>query len=148
MPRPPSIVLVSAALVALLAGCSVQKVGQVGAGPREAITFAAQARYPGGATTRSASDVRAVALYDNDRKALDVYNIGTQAIPATALWVNGRFVAKLSNISPRSHTTVKYEELIEAGAGINDFAKMQTTPAQVEIQTRDGLHPVLGAVPR
>jgi hypothetical protein len=130
----------------LFAGCAVNDVGQVGERPREAITFAAQSSYP--SNPKYADQYKAVALYDATRKEIDIYNLGKDPIPATAAWVNGRFVSRVSTVSAKSHITVPYKELIESGAGVNDFAQMATVPIQVELQTRDGLAAAQGPVPR
>src|ERR1700710_1527735 len=92
-----------------IAGCATQSVNQVGERPREAITFAAQATYPG--NPKTSDQARGVALYDSARKVIDVYNVSSQAIPATAVWVNGRFVSRLTTISPKSHVSIPYAEL-------------------------------------
>ena len=130
----------------LFAGCATNDVSQVGERPREAITFAAQSSYP--SNPKYADQYKAVALYDATRKEIDVYNLGKEPIPATALWMNGRFVSRVNTISPKSHLSVPYKELIESGAGVNDFAQMATAPIQVELQTKDGLVAAQGPVPR
>jgi hypothetical protein len=130
----------------LFAGCATNDVSQVGERPREAITFAAQSSYP--SNPKYVDQYKAVALYDATRKEIDIYNLGKDPVPATAVWVNGRFVSRVSTISPRSHISVPYKELIESGAGVNDFAQMATVPIQVELQTRDGLVAAQGPVPR
>src|SRR5947209_8376499 len=64
----------------LLAGCATNDVGAVGERPREAITFAAQSSYP--SNPKYADQYKSVALYDPTRKAIDIYNLGKDPIPA------------------------------------------------------------------
>jgi hypothetical protein len=127
-----------------LGGCQTQSVAQVGSQPREAITFAALAKYPGNAQTSDRA--RTVAITDPDAKSLTVYNLGDQSIPATALWVNGTFVKQISAIPPKSHVTAKYVELLEKGPGVKSMSESAQVPARVEIQTSDGLYTVQGPV--
>src|SRR3954453_15702155 len=87
--------------VGFVGGCKTESIAQVGTQPREAITYAARAKYPGNA--QMSDRARAVANTDADARQLDVYNIGDQPIAATALWVNGTFVKQIGSIPPRAH---------------------------------------------
>jgi hypothetical protein len=130
----------------IAAGCHTQDIGQVGERPREAITFAARAKYPGNA--QDSQRVRAVAIADPDVKTLDIYNLSNQSIPATAVWVNGDFVKQISPISPKSHVTIKYVELLEAGPSAKSLTELERTIQKVELQTNDGMYSVQGPVNR
>ena len=136
----------SAFALTLFAGCAAQDVGQVGDRPREAITFAARAKYPGAA--QESDRYKSVAVVDPGRKVLDVYNLSAQTIPATALWVNGGFVRQISPIATKGHATVRYVELLEAGPGTRSFSQLDTPVQKVEIQTNDGNYAVQGPVNR
>jgi hypothetical protein len=138
-------------ILPLFAGCHTQDVGQVGERPREAITYAARAKYPGNA--QDSPRVRAVAIVDADGKLLegktiDVYNLGNESIPATAIWVNGAFVKQIGPISPKGHVTVKCVELLEAGPSAKSMTELERTVQKVELQTPDGLYNVQGPVNR
>jgi hypothetical protein len=135
-----------AAVLTLIAGCHTQDIGQVGERPREAITFAARAKYPGNAL--DSERVRAVAVADPDSKTLDVYNLGSQSIPATAVWVNSDFVKQIGPISPKSHVSIKYVELLEAGPSAKSLTELERTIQKVELQTNDGMYNVQGPVNR
>jgi hypothetical protein len=134
-------------ILPLIAGCHTQDIGQVGERPREAITFAARAKYPGNAAQHS-ERVHAVAINDPDGKSIDVYNLGTESINATALWVNGTFVKQISPIPPKGYVNAKYVELLEAGPSAKSMTELERTVQKVEIQTADGLYYVEGPVNR
>ena len=138
--------VISALALGLFAGCAAQDVGMVGDRPREAITYAARAKYPGAA--QESDRYKSVAIVDTSRKLLDVYNLSAQTIPATALWVNGGFVRQISPIAPKGHVTVRYVELLEAGPGTRSFSQLDTPVQKVEIQTTDGNYAVQGPVNR
>ena len=138
--------VVSVLALGLFAGCAAQDVGLVGEQPREAITFAARAKYPGAG--QESDRYKAVAVVNPDRKVLDVYNLSNQTIPATAIWVNGAFVHQVSPIAPKAHATLKYVELLEAGPGTRSFSQLETPVQKVEIQTSDGNYAVQGPVNR
>jgi hypothetical protein len=132
--------------LALIAGCHTQDIGQVGERPREAITFAARAKYPG--PGQESPKVKAVALTDPDTKELSIYNVGDTAIPSTAIWVNGAFVRQIGPISPKSHVSVKWVELLEAGPSAKSLSELERTVQKVELQTSDGMFAVQGPVVR
>jgi hypothetical protein len=136
----------AALILPLVAGCQTENIGQVGERPREAITFAARAKYPGNA--QESPKVRAVALTDPDTQELTVYNVGDTAIPATAVWVNGAFVRQIAPISPKSHATMKWVELLEAGPSAKSLSELDRTVQKVELQTSDGIYAVQGPVVR
>jgi hypothetical protein len=138
--------IVSGLALGLFAGCAAQDVGLVGERPREAITYAARAKYPGAG--QESDRYKAVAVVNPDQKVLDVYNLSSQTIPATAIWVNGAFVHQVSPIAPKGHVTVKYVELLEAGPGARSFSQLETPVQKVEIQTGDGNYTVQGPVNR
>jgi hypothetical protein len=135
---------VSGLAMALFAGCAAENVGQVGDRPREAITFAARAKYPGAAQTSDRYKLGAVV--DPERKVLDIYNFSSQSIPATAVWVNGAFVRQVSTIAPKGHVTVRYVDLLESGPGTRSFSDLATPMQKVEVQTNDGNYAALGPV--
>jgi hypothetical protein len=138
---------VPAALFAgLLAGCHTQDIRQVGERPREEITDAALAKYPGSA--HESDRARAVTIADPDRKQMDIYNLGNQPITATAVWVNGEFVKRISTISPKSHVTIPYVELLQAGPSAKSLSELDRTVQKVELQTNDGTYIVQGPVNR
>jgi hypothetical protein len=137
---------VSGLAMALFAGCAAQDLGQVGDRPREAITYAARAKYPGAA--QESDRYKSVAIVDPGKKVLEVYNLSNQTIPATALWVNSAFVRQISPIAPKGHVTVRYVELLEAGPGTRSFSDLTTPVQKVEIQTSDGNYAAQGPVNR
>lgn len=129
----------------LSVGCATQEMSEVGRAPRQAIAFAATAKYPG--NPQQSDKIKAVAFDSADRGELEIHNLGNHTIAYPAVWVNGAFVSKLNtSIPPQSHATVKYTELLEAGAGTNDLTKVgKDQPVQkVELQTPDGLFAVEG----
>jgi hypothetical protein len=130
----------------LFVGCSTQNVGMVGDNAREAITYAARAKYPGAA--QESDRYKSVAIVNPETKIIDVYNLSTQTIPATALWVNGAFVKQIAPIAPKGHVTTKYVELLEAGPGARSFSQVETPVQKVELQTNDGNFSVQGPVNR
>jgi hypothetical protein len=137
---------VPALALGLLGGCAAQSVSQVGERPREAITYAARARYT--APAQASERVAAVAITDDRRKELNIYNLGSQAVPATAVWVNGAFVRQIDPIPPGGRTTLRYGQLLEAGPGVGDLSKLGQTPQRVELQTENGLFRIHGPVAR
>jgi hypothetical protein len=137
---------ISGLALALFAGCAAENVAQVGDRPREAITYAARAKYPGAAQT--SDRYKSVAIVEPDRKVVDVYNLSSQTIPATAIWVNGAFVHQASAIAPRGHVSVPYVQFLEAGPGTRSFSDLATPVQKVEIQTNDGNYAAQGPVNR
>jgi hypothetical protein len=133
-------------ILPLFAGCHTQDIGQVGERPREAITFAARAKYPGAG--QESQKVKAAAITDPESKELDVYNLGDTSIPATAVWVNGAFVRQVGPISPKGHVTVKFVELLEAGPSAKSLLELERTVQKVELETSDGIFTAQGPVNR
>lgn len=128
-------------------GCATQDMSEVGRQPRQAIAYAATAKYPGSA--QQSDQAKAVAYDMPDRGELEVHNLGDHTILFPAIWVNGAFVSKLNtSIPPKSHATVRYSELLEAGSGLHDLTKVgKDAPIEkVELQTSDGLYAVEGPV--
>jgi hypothetical protein len=145
--RRPFIFTLATLVLPLIPGCHTQDIGQVGERPREAITYAARAKYPGSASQHS-ERVHAVAINNPDGKSLDVYNLGAESINATALWVNGTFVKQIAPIPPKGYITAKYVELLESGPSAKSMSELERTVQKVEIQTADGLYYVEGPVNR
>ena len=137
---------VLATVLSGLTGCAADKVSQVGERPRELISFAATAEYPGNA--RESDSVQVVAFDDPRRKEFELHNLGTVSVPASAVWVNGGFVTKVESIPPKEHVTVRYSSLVEAGQGTNDFKRMGQPLRRVELATDGGLFTVLGPATR
>lgn len=73
--RINSAVLVVA--LSLLTGCSGSGVGSVGRESREAITYAATAKYPGGA--QKSDRVQITAVNDDREHATVLYNLANQS---------------------------------------------------------------------
>ena len=138
--------VVSVLALGLFAGCAAQDVGLVGEQPREAITYAARAKYPGAA--QDSDRYKSVAIVNPDKEVLDVYNLGAQTIPATALWVNGAFVKQIAPIAPKGHITARFVEILESGPGARSFSQMETPVQKVELQTNDGNYAAQGPVNR
>jgi hypothetical protein len=134
------IAIASSAL--LLAGCAVSDVGQVGEAPREAITYAALAKYPGKATT--SDSIRTAAVDRRDDSTIEIFNLGDATIPASSVWVNNMYVTQILAIPPRGAATVKYKDLLLAGVGKNDLKKDGQTVRSVELQTSEALYTVQG----
>lgn len=129
---------------AFAGGCNTDRVRHVGEGPREAITYAARARYPGNAT--QADNVNAIAMTDTSRGRITVYNLGNNAIPTSAMWVNGLFVSQIPAIAPRGNTLVTFPQLLEAGPGVRSLDQAEQPPRKVELQTSEGLYSVQGPI--
>ena len=127
---------------ALILGCSTSEVSRVGQAPRAEITYAATAKYPGGAKT--SDNFRLTAIDDPDGKKLEIYNVTDTAIGPATVWVNGAFVHRIDGIAPRGSIAIQHAELLQAGPGTSDLAKLDQTARKVEIETRDGLFTVQG----
>ena len=144
MLRSIFVTVVAASGLALLVGCEGKgdKVSAVAPEARQAISAAATARYPGNPST--SRDVQAAAINYPDKKYVEIHNLGTQSIPAGTAWVNGTFMTHIEGIAPKSFTTVRYGQLLEAGAPANDLKNLNQPIAKVEIQTDRGLFSVQG----
>jgi hypothetical protein len=125
-----------------LLGCQAESLSQVGTAPRQAITFAATAHYPGNPTT--SPTVHAAAVADSSKDTLTIYNLGDTTIPASTLWVNGHFVRQIPAIAPRASHQVTYNELIQAGPGVQTLKQLGQGVNTVELQTAEGLFKVEG----
>ena len=126
----------------MITGCKTTQVSQVAEGPREAITYAARAKYPGDAKT--SERVRVAAVDDSGRRELTLFNLSDNSVPASTLWVNSHYVAQIPAIAPRRSVMVKYTQLIEAGPSVGDLRTMDQQPRKVELQTSEGLFTVQG----
>ncbi len=126
----------------LIAGCETSEIARVGEEPREAISYAATASYPGEAT--QSSDLQLAAIDNPDAREIELLNLTDNSIPASTLWVNGAFVKRIPSIPPRGTFKVKYNELLEAGTGTNDLQSVGQVARKVEIQTPQGLMAVQG----
>ena len=136
-------VLGSASLAAaLLAGCGTSDVGKVGQEPREAITYAATAKYPGDA--QKSDRVQVTAINDDGAHETVLYNLSNRSVPDSTVWVNGAFVTKIDMIPPKGSVTVKHSELLESGPGTGDVKRLDQPVTRVELQTPDGLFTVSG----
>ena len=127
-----------------VAGCETSTLSRVGEEPREAITFAATAEYPGEAQLVNSSDFQIAAIDNPDANELELLNLTDNSIPASTLWVNGAFLKRIPSIAPRGTLKVKYGELLEAGPSTNDFKSVGQTARKVELQTPQGLMAVQG----
>jgi hypothetical protein len=85
-----------------------------------------------------------VAFNDPDRDLLQIHNLTDRSVPPSAVWVNEVFVARVETIPPKSHVTVKYSELLEAGPSVNDLKMLDAPVAKVELETDQGLFTVMG----
>src|SRR4051812_1141357 len=139
----PSVIGASVIGLITLAGCSTDRVAQVGSEPRAAISEAALASYP--QQPAVASDrVQAAAVDRPDQKEIEIFNLSDQSIPPGRVWVNGGFLAQSPNIAPRGSTIIKYSDLLEAGHAVNDLKQLQQPVRKVELQTREGLFKIQG----
>jgi hypothetical protein len=138
----PALTAASAVALAFAAGCDAEHVGDVQQMPREQITFAATARYPGNA--QSSDKVQAVALDAPGDHQFTIYNLSDRPIPQATVWVDGSFVRQLDGIGPKSHLTLNYADLIQAGPSTTDLKQSNQAVSQVELQTADGLFKVEG----
>jgi hypothetical protein len=77
-------------------------------------------------------------------KELEILNLTPVALTTPALWVNAAYVRKLPTIPPQGSVRVKYAGLLQAGQPANDFAASAQPVTKVELQTDQGLVPVLG----
>src|SRR5688500_5330158 len=77
----------------LIAGCETSEIARVGEEPREAISYAATASYPGEAT--QSSDLQLAAIDNPDAREIELLNLTDNSIPASTLWVNGAFVKRI-----------------------------------------------------
>ena len=127
-----------------LAGCQTGEVSRVGSQPRQEITFAATAEYPGEAQLASSSDLQVAAVDNTSMDRLELLNLTDNSIPASTLWVNGSFVKRIPTIPPRGTLIVKYGELLEAGRGTQDLKSVGQSARKVELQTQQGLVAVQG----
>jgi hypothetical protein len=137
-----ALVATSTVAFAFAAGCESQHVGDIGQMPREQITFAATARYPG--TAQSSDKVEAVALDAPSDGQFTIYNLAGRPIPQATVWVNGSFVRQVDGIGPKGHVTLNYGDLIQAGPGTSDLKQSDEAVGRVELQTSEGLFKVDG----
>ena len=134
----------AAGVFALAVGCETSQIARVGDEPREAITYAATAKYPGEAQLSRSSDIKVAAIDNPNMDQLELLNLTDNSIPASTLWVNGAFVRRIPTIPPRGTLVVKYAELLEAGRGTQDLKSVNQQARKVELQTQQGLIAVQG----
>ena len=133
-----------AVLVCLtLIGCAVKRVSQVDPTARDAIAYAATARYPGNPQWRT-DKVQAAAVVDTDAEQVQVFNLSDNAIASPTVWVNGTFLRRVPTIAPRGSVTIGYGALLQAGDPAMDFKRARQPVTKVELQTADGLYTVQG----
>lgn len=135
-------VMACAAAAAGLPGCAVEELAQVGEEPRAAISYAATATYPGHAVKSPRMEL--VAFDHPDRNVLEVHNLMSRSVPASSVWVNENFVARVGPIPPRGFVAVKYSDLLESGPGVSDLDRLDAKVAKVELHTDEGLFTVMG----
>jgi hypothetical protein len=131
--------------VMVLAGgaCTTRNVAQVDPEAREAIGYAATARYTEGGVQRS--DRAQVAAVDYPKlKELEILNLRETALTSPTLWVNGAYVRRLPTIAPKGAAKVKYGALLQAGQPGVDFAAADQPVTKVELQTDQGMVTVQG----
>jgi hypothetical protein len=134
--------LLALLVVALLAGCTTDKLGRVGEEPRAAITYAATASYPG--SPQPSDRISAAAVDDRGARELVIYNMSDTAVPRATVWVNGAFLHRVPGIAPRRSVEISYRELLEAGQGVRDLRTARQAVRRVELETSDGLFTVQG----
>jgi hypothetical protein len=144
--KPLSTAALAAAMGLPLLGCEVQHISQVGQAPREAISYAATAHYPGNATT--SPSVHAAAVADPDAHELTIYNLSDNGIPGSTVWVNGAVVHQIAPIPPRGSATVDYSQFLQAGEGVKTLRQLDQPVSKVELQTAEGLFAVEGPARR
>ena len=136
-----TLVLGLAAVVAA-AGCSTSEMAV-----REDVTRAALSEYPGQA--RPSDRLKLAAVDDPGRQTLEISNLSDTAVTTAKVWVNSRYVQAVPAIPARSTVTIGYADLLEAGRGTMDLARVDKPQiAKVEVQTADGLFTVDGPARR
>jgi hypothetical protein len=147
--KEPEMSRIATSLISLttLAGCAskpTQDLARVGEDPREALSYAATAKYPHNA--QLSDEVQAVAIVHPDGNFFEIHDLSNNSIGSSTLWVNGASLQRLDDIPPKSSSTVRYVDLLEAGPGGSDFGKIDRPVHRVELQTRGGLFKVLGSI--
>ena len=128
---------VAGALVTGAIGCATNELET-----RREVAQAALSRYPGNA--QPASTFRLAAADNTGDRSIELLNLSDTAVPAGKVWVNGRFVASVPAIEPRTTTVVKYGDLLEAGPGVMDLKRAESQVTKVEYETSQGLFAVDG----
>ena len=146
MLRPSSVALL---MVAFVAGCGGRPAPRGGSSdmdpPAQAMTdtnlaaYAGNAKYP---QTQPRSDWRVAAIVSKDRKTIKIYNFEGQALRTVNLWVNGAYVQPIQGVPARGRTIIRTDKLYNALG--DTFAKRAPEVSQVQLETRDGLYPLLG----
>jgi hypothetical protein len=134
--------VIAGGILILAAGCSTQDVGQVGQVPRQEITYAATAKYPG--NPQASGPLHAVVLDSPGAKELDIYNLSNNAMPQSAIWVNGAFVHLIPSIPPKGHVTISYNRFLQSGPGTADLSQVDQAVTEVDAQTSGGLYKLEG----
>ena len=131
------LILMLTLAAAAACGCAANEMEE-----RRRVTQAARAEYPGNA--RMSKEVQVVAYDHPDDKKLELSNLGDRSVPGPTVWVNGAYLHRVESIGPRQSVTVDYDDLLEAGPGVTDFADSKHPVRKVEVQTPDGLFTALG----
>ena len=133
------IAIAFAGIVGLTAvGCTTNELET-----RREATTAALSNYPGNA--QESAKYKLAAVDDQNQDTLTILNLTDETIAPGTIWVNGRYVKKISSIPAQSSVTVAYNELLEGGGGVMDLSKADSEQIQkVELQTHEGLFTVMG----
>jgi hypothetical protein len=126
-------------------GCETQQISHVGDAPREAIAYAATAKYPAVAATAPAqTGMQVAAVDDTENKKVTIMNLTDNAIPPATVWVNGAYLHRTATIAPRGMASINYSELLMAGPSPQDLKASGQSVRKVELQTHDGFFTVQG----
>lgn len=145
MLRLRSLVTIAAAALAL-SGCGPSKPNTASTGngaiissPTERAAYAGHAVFP---QTQPINDLPVGALVSRDKKQLNLYNFGKQAIRNVDVWVNGSFVTRIGGIAPQSKVTISTTEIYN-GLG-HSLASRGEEVSRVQLDDSGRLYSLMG----
>ena len=110
-------------------------------GQTQQAAYAAQTRYPSNVSARD--DLAVTAVVNSQTGQITIRNFTDRLIRTPHLWVNRRFVARLTDIPAGSHMTVDPKYLYNTG-GQNLAGETPRAIQNLQLETQDNLINVKG----
>jgi hypothetical protein len=138
--------LASVAAVIALTGCGPSKPNSASTGsgalissPTERAAYAGHAVFP---QTQPINELPVAAIVSRDKKQLNLYNFGKQAIRNVDIWVNGSFVTRIGGIAPQSKVMIGTNDIFN-GLG-HSLASRGEEVSRVQLDDAGRLYNLMG----
>ena len=145
---PSPLAMIAATALVIVSGCGPSKPstdatgnGAIISSPTERAAYAGHQAFP---QTQPTGELPVVAIMSRDKKQLNLYNVGKQAIRNVDVWVNGSYVTRIGGIAPQSKVIIATTEIYN-GLG-HSLASRGEEISRVQVDDAGRLYNLMGPV--